>query len=208
MNVQRKLMARKSKHKNDLDRLAKLSAKLGIDVDALLEQVSLTDVGHDAVVRKQLEAESVLYYVETKGKNFSARKCKGCGEDFLFTHFRVSYCSENCRAQALADLGIIWNPHRKSDGSRWNIKGKGLIPKVISSSATAALVESGNIHTEFPETIEDDFEDEEISDSDPSSYIGSPPEGSKFPVDEYEKQQRIQEVAKRMVESGEFEDEY
>lgn len=190
---------RKKSQKNELDRLSALSAKLGIDVDKLLEEVPLTEVGEGAVIRRQIEAESVLFYIETQGQDFISKNCNNpnCARPFLHTYRAVDYCSEDCRAWALAQVGIVWNFHRKTDSQRWNVNNKGYVPKIIGVEATAALVESGNIFTELPE--EGVIEEPEEVPMDPEyTYIGEPP--GKGPVDEYEKQERIADAVKQFVE--------
>jgi hypothetical protein len=152
---------RKRSQKNDLDRLGLLAGKLGIDVDKLLEEVPLTEVGQEAVIRHEIEAESVLFYIETKGKGFQQKACKRCERPFLHTYTGVDYCSDECRAWALAQVGIIWNYHRRRDSERWNALGKGYVPKVIGAEATAALVDAGHNYNniEIPEQASSD-EDE------------------------------------------------
>lgn len=200
---------KKKSQKNDLDRLSALAGKLGIDVDKLLEEVPLTEIGEEAVVRRQIEAESVLFYIRTEGKGFVSKNCAApnCGLPFLHTYHAVDYCSEQCRAWALAQYGIVWNFHRKTDSLRWNVYNKGYVPKVIGAAATSALVESGNIFTELPEvgtTSESTEEPEEVID--PSSIIGTPP--GKAPVDTYDRDQLIADAAKKLVESGEYDENY
>lgn len=118
-----------------------------MNVDNLLEQVPLTDIGEDAQLRYEIEAESVLFYIETKGAGFKQKVCKNpnCQGLFLHTFSAVEYCSDKCRAWALAQVGIIWNFNRRSLSDRWNVKGKGYIPKIIGVEATAALVEAGYV---------------------------------------------------------------
>lgn len=142
---------RKRKKNNDVDRLAKLAAAAGIDFDKLLEEVPLTEIGPEAVERASLEAESTLFYIQGKGKGFQQKNCGYCKGLFLHTYFNVAYCSDNCRSNALAEQGIIWNPDRRPDHERWNIKNKGYVPKIIGPEATEALIESGNFHGEVPE---------------------------------------------------------
>jgi hypothetical protein len=138
---------KKDTKKNELDRIAKLSAILGINVDNLLEQVPLTEIGEEAQLRHEIEAESVIFYIETKGAGFQQKVCKNpnCGGLFLHTYSAVNYCSEDCRAWALAQVGIIWNFHRRPLSERWNAKGKRYVPKIIGVEATAALVEAGYV---------------------------------------------------------------
>lgn len=146
---------RKKSQKNDLDRLGKLASKLGINLDNLLEEVPLTEVGEEAQIRYEIEAESVLFYIETKGAGFQQKVCKNpnCQGLFLHTYSAVDYCSDSCRAWALAEVGIIWNFNRKSMSQRWNAKGKGYVPKIIGVEATAALVEAGHLEIDEEEYV-------------------------------------------------------
>jgi hypothetical protein len=138
---------RKKNKKNELDRMALLAGKLGINLDNLLEEVPLTEVGAEAVIRYEIEAESVLFYIETKGKGFQQKVCANphCQGLFLHTYSAVRYCSDDCRAWALAEVGVIWNFHKRPMSERWNAKGKGYVPKIIGVEATAALVEAGYV---------------------------------------------------------------
>jgi hypothetical protein len=146
---------RKRTHKNDLDRLGKLTAKLGINLDNLLEEVPLTEIGEEAQIRSQIEAESVLFYIETKGAGFQQKVCKNpnCEGLFLHTYSAVDYCSDSCRAWALAEVGIIWNFNRKPMSQRWNAQGKGYVPKIIGVEAAAALVEAGYVEIDEEEYV-------------------------------------------------------
>lgn len=202
---------RKKSQKNDIDRVSKLAAKLGMNFDKLMEEVPLTEIGEEAAERYHIEAESVLFYIRTKGKGFISKSCANpnCSLPFLHTYHAVDYCSETCRAWALAQVGIIWNMHRKTDSARWNVYNKGYVPKVIGAGATAALVESGNIFTELPEPGEIPEQREELQEDveeevDPDyTYIGTPP--GKGPVDEYERKEQLKAAAQHLIESGEFE---
>ncbi len=142
---------RKKSQKNDLDRLGMLSSKLGINLDNLLEQIPLTEIGGEAILRREIEAESVLFYIETKGVGFQQKVCANpnCVGLFLHTYSAVNYCSDECRAWALAEKGLIWNFHRRSLNERWNAKGKRYVPKIIGAEATAALVEAGYVEPEI-----------------------------------------------------------
>ncbi len=148
---------RKNSQKNELDRLAKLAGTLGINIDNLLEEIPLTDIGEEAQVRAEIEAESVLFYIETKGAGFQQKTCKNpnCGGLFLHTFSAVNYCSDSCRAWALAQVGIIWNFNRRSLSQRWNAKGKGYVPKIIGIEATAALVEAGYVDIDEDEYVKE-----------------------------------------------------
>lgn len=136
---------RKNTQKNEMDRLAKLANTLGINIDNLLEEVPLTEIGEEAQIRHEIEAESVIFYIETKGAGFQQKVCKNCEGLFLHTYSAVNYCSDKCRAEALAEYGIIWNFHRRPMSQRWNAKGKGYVPKIIGVEATAALFSSEHV---------------------------------------------------------------
>jgi hypothetical protein len=143
------------KKNNELDRINLLAKKLGINVDNLLEEVPMTEVGHDAILRYEIEAESVLFYIETKGAGFQQKTCKNpnCQGLFLHTYSAVAYCSDACRAWALAEVGLVWNFHKRSLSERWNAKGKRYVPKIIGPEATAALIEAGYVEVDDEEYV-------------------------------------------------------
>lgn len=184
---------RKNTQKNELDRIGKLAAKLGINFDNLLEQVPLTNIGEEAQIRAEIEAESVLFYIETKGAGFQQKVCANpnCQGLFLHTYSAVNYCSDECRAWALAEVGIIWNFHRRPLSQRWNAKGKGYVPKYIGVEATAALIEAGYVETNEEE------------------YVPEVPYNPNFNLDDLKEQQdestqkRIKELKEELEALGE-----
>lgn len=188
---------RKKTVKNEMDRAAKLASKLGFNIESLLEDIPLTEIGAEAVERRSVEAESVLFYIETQGKGFVSKNCRNCGLPFLHTYFAVDYCSEDCRAYALAEKGIIWNFHRRTDAMRWNVYNKGYVPKIIGAGATEALKQSDNLHTNLP------TEDEVFEETEETPEIELPlqgiPEGSSGPVDDYERRAEAQERFESML---------
>lgn len=113
-------------------RLANAAKLLGINLNDI--SIPTPEQGLQAQYRRQLEAESVLFYVETRGAGFTDRECKECGLPFSSTHLAVAYCGDVCRQRALDKLGIAWNPYGKSDTERWD----GRIPKVIPPKALQA----------------------------------------------------------------------
>jgi hypothetical protein len=201
----------RKKKPNEIDRLRALAKKLGMGEDAIdrvIEEVPSTELGPEAAIRREIEAESVLFYIRTKGQGFSSKNCANpnCAQPFLHTYHAVDYCSDECRAWALAQAGIIWNFDRKTDSARWNCYNKGYVPKIIGAGATAALEESGNLHTKLPEPgVIEEFTEVELPRQTEATNIVGAPEG-KGPVDEYEKQERIKEAARKMVEANEDED--
>jgi hypothetical protein len=114
---------------------AKLEASakiLGIDLSAI--SIPTPEQSAEAGLRRQLEAESVLYYVQGKGAGFKDKICKECELPFSSTYVAVQYCSELCRANALERLGIDWNPVGRTDSERWGNK----IPKIVGPAALEA----------------------------------------------------------------------
>src|SRR5687768_15729746 len=113
------------KKPNEIDRFKALAKKLGMGedaVDRIMEEVPSTEFGEEAAIRREIEAESVLFYIRTKGQGFVSKNCSNphCAQPFLHTYHAVDYCSDACRAWALAQVGIIWNFERKNDSARWN----------------------------------------------------------------------------------------
>jgi len=154
-------MAERRSRKSRMPSLKSLFGKMGIDASSLTVQemvnpftgqpvqekvapngkdisADLEDQIYRAALRRRLEAESVLYYVETRGAHFEEKECKNCGETFAHTHAPVAYCSDICRAESLKKLGISWNIYGKTDSERWD----GRIPKVIEPRAYAAAREA------------------------------------------------------------------
>lgn len=112
-------------------KLAAAAKAMGLDLKSI--NLPTPEQGAQAQFRRQLEAESVLSYVETRGAGFKDRDCKECEQPFSSTHAAVAYCSDVCRQRALDKIGITWNPYGKSDTERWD----GRIPKVIGPEALA-----------------------------------------------------------------------
>lgn len=88
---------------------------------------------------KALEAEAVLLYFHTKGKDFVKQICAICDRPFAYKYYIPTIrpnCSNECRRIALERIGIIWTPN-KSPEERWGMSGvsHGIMPLIISSSA-------------------------------------------------------------------------
>lgn len=80
------------------------------------------------------EAEAVLAYVE-KPSDFRTKNCKICLERFSHSYGAVAYCSDRCRAKALAEIGISWNPDKKPE-ERWEFQEP---PLVVPKEAQKVL---------------------------------------------------------------------
>jgi hypothetical protein len=115
----------------------------GMDLSATLQseeaqQAVTQQTEYEALEdNRTLEAESVIFYIETKGSEaiWKRRTCKLCGSKFLSTYTGVGYCSNNCRKDYLASKGLKWDPTGKTEAERWG----GTIPKVIGPTATETL---------------------------------------------------------------------
>lgn len=88
---------------------------------------------------RTLEAESVIFYIETKGDQaiWKKRTCTQCGSKFLSSYTHVSMCTNECRKAYLESKGMFWNPVGRTEAERWG----GQIPMVIGPEATKALQE-------------------------------------------------------------------
>lgn len=75
------------------------------------------------------EAQAVLTYFELRGEDFYEQTCKQCGKIYAYKwRYRgVAYCSLACIRDALADIGIIWNPS-KLPHERWGRKIPAIVP--------------------------------------------------------------------------------
>ena len=68
-------------------------------------------------------AESFLDFVE-QPQRYRHPTCKACGNTFFVSRANVSYCSDECRADALLEIGIEWN-WNKPPQDRWYVVQQG-----------------------------------------------------------------------------------
>lgn len=68
------------------------------------------------------DAEAVAAYI-TQPQRFTRKKCKleSCGKEFATDRGNVAYCSDDCRKEWLAAIGIVWDP-KKPPAERWDFK--------------------------------------------------------------------------------------
>src|SRR6266542_3443486 len=66
----------------------------------------------------QREAESVMALAAVQEK-FCMKVCKWCERPFVTNYACVAYDKEECRALALAELGIKWEPNKPPE-QRWS----------------------------------------------------------------------------------------
>lgn len=68
------------------------------------------------------EAESLIQFVSAP-QSFARITCRSCGQDFLVNRANVALCSDKCRANELAELGIEWD-WSKSPEQRWYVNSQ------------------------------------------------------------------------------------
>lgn len=66
------------------------------------------------------EAEAALAYYE-EPTAFTHRICKNCKREFAVNRAQVAYCSDYCRTEALAAIGIDYDVNAPIE-QRWGIK--------------------------------------------------------------------------------------
>ncbi len=104
--------ALKKKQQQDKELMERMKA-LGVDESVILAAFAEgSSKTHPDTL--SLEAELALFYVKTKGKGFIHQICPQCTNEFAY-YYKMSkgeglHCSDECRAAALKDIGIIWNP--------------------------------------------------------------------------------------------------
>lgn len=120
------------------DALADAFAVFNLDATVVPEEAVQQQIEYEALEdNRVLEAESVVFYIETKGDAAVWRKrtCTQCGAKFLSSYTHVSLCTNECRKEYFASKGMFWDPTGKTEAERWG----GQIPMVIGPEATKAL---------------------------------------------------------------------
>lgn len=88
-----------------------------------------------------IAVEAVLLYYHTKGADFVKSTCPTCGRVFAYKYHiptKSFNCSNDCRKEALAKIGIEWNPYKRPE-ERWLNYQKGVIPLIVPPSALELL---------------------------------------------------------------------
>lgn len=114
---------KKTKEQKAIETLQRLLPELK---DTLPTKIIEQDPSH--------EAEAVLTFIQSP-RLFITKKCKRCKAAFSTNYKSVGYCSNTCRALALAELGIKWDPFKPLE-VRWG----GEPPLVISPEAMQTLM--------------------------------------------------------------------
>lgn len=113
-------------------KLAEILAKRGYDTQTLdLDDHAPTE----SISQQSLEGEAVLAYWE-RGREFREKDCTQCGKRFATNYNSVANCSDKCRRDALAAIGITWSPV-KTQHERWGRTP----PLVVPQEALILLAE-------------------------------------------------------------------
>jgi hypothetical protein len=96
----------------------KLAALLGIEPPKIPLAVSRSESSR--------QAEAAILYAEGIA-GFIRKDCKNCGLKFAHTPGAVAFCSDSCRAQDLARIGIDWD-WTKPPEERWTVKEPLVVP--------------------------------------------------------------------------------
>lgn len=123
------------------------------EIDKLKEQAKLIPSSDESA----LEAEAVLLYFRTKGKEFRKQKCPECNRTFAHKYYiptKNFMCSNECRRAFLKRIGIEWNPS-KSPEERWGMSGasKGTIPLIVPPTAyeiVESKLQESHVHNNSP----------------------------------------------------------
>lgn len=155
--------------------LAEALKFLKIDPNLVPPEVVQQQTEHEALEDNYtLEAESVIFYMETKGSEaiFKRKTCRLCGEKFLSSYTAVALCSNECRKNYFASKGMKWDPTGKTEAERWG----GTIPRIIGPLMTKALQEMDFKDEEsplIPSPVEPESHSTDIDDLDVSGFIDS-----------------------------------
>ncbi len=122
-------LSEETKKKRALETLKEWAQTQGIELPEVKEPV-------EKASDLMREAQSVIYYYETRGSGFKEKECKHCGQIFayLWNSDSINFCSLNCVAADLEKIGIKWDP-AKPPAERW---GK-FVPAVVSPKALELL---------------------------------------------------------------------
>ena len=115
------------KPENKLKRLLEKGKELGVIIEEPDESIN-------DLVR---EAQSVINFFKSNGKNFRFLDCKQCNNTFSYAWNieGVQYCSITCMKNYLSSIGINWNPN-KTPSERWG----NTIPAILSPEALKAVI--------------------------------------------------------------------
>lgn len=107
--------------KREAKRLAKKQAQLAalLGIEAPTPSATTSASPRQEAQFASREAEAVLaYYYTYDGSEWQRRDCAHCGNKFAVNRSNVAYCSDKCRKESLAVIGIDWDNTRTA-ADRW-----------------------------------------------------------------------------------------
>lgn len=139
----------------------KLAALLGLEPPTAPSSDPV--IKHSNATRSR-EAEAVIDYIATPYR-YRKETCRVCRREFAVDRSNVACCSDKCRADELAKIGIIWD-WSKDPSERWILTGKKTAeplvvpPEVLPLAMEAARNQSaGSPKTQTPEPPSVDIDD-------------------------------------------------
>lgn len=123
----------------------KLAALFGMNTPQQVNTIPTSRYGQDV----SRDAEAFLGYV-SRPQSYIERSCINCGKDFAVNRANVTLCSDSCRAQELAKIGVEWDWNKPPESryyyripgieSTWAAKGMNVqqLSELENSRAYAA----------------------------------------------------------------------
>lgn len=149
-------MARKSKQQQQEEAAEFFQKFLGVSAEEVEAAYNEPVPDHEG---KMLQAEGVLLFLQSAGRDLKTKKCKECKQPFATRYINVAYCGDTCRADALRKVGIKWD--RKVDHySQLNAER----PAVVSRETYNTLLEFAHRIIEDTAALEvvDDFPEPQL----------------------------------------------
>jgi hypothetical protein len=86
-----------------------------------------------APANRSKEAEAVLSFIH-KPSSIITKRCKFCNLNFGTNYVGVAFCSDECRANDLSAIGIVWDASKTAE-ARW----EGEPPNIINPTTYSFL---------------------------------------------------------------------
>ncbi len=138
--------------------VAALQGKAPEEVEIVLPVESIDD--------KMAQAEAVVQYFETNGKNFVEVTCRYCGDLFSYKWDRhaIAFCSVTCAHEDLKQRGLSWNPQR-GPADRWGRTAPIVVPASALPHVKSLLAEENGHTDQIADTLELENLEQPVQDS-------------------------------------------
>ena len=125
-------------------RAAKAAALIAALNGTPVEEVQIT-LPIESIDDKMAQAEAVVQYFETNGKNFTEVNCRYCGDLFSYKWDRhaIAFCSVTCAHEDLKQRGLSWNPQR-GPAERWGRTAPIVVPAAALHHVKSLLKEEND----------------------------------------------------------------